>query len=461
MRKTRVISLVGSLAAIFFCTGCSENSSLSVSEKSEQTERTYFVSKDKAQQIAQTAISKRLDENGWNSRSKVTEVFPIYISGINDVSYWECKVETDGMPSGYVLVTANKADVLVPELVQTGKTLTEQYRDEIGSDDIRIYRYDWLRSAAFHNSKSSLAKSTGNPLKIKGFDSDFDQTVLQKSKGSAFANNFNEFNTRFSSSASASGCNPLYAKNLVDLYYNELVLENQNGLSKTSADWQDIKAELKNYCMTPVGAPWHTAQWTQITVNSLIHSDGRYIGCGPTAWGIVYAYWDAFKSTSALYSTQNNAYYGSAYGDESKSPYYEIIKRIASDLLMIGPLCFPDNMPLGIAYAKACGYGSSTVNKINGTEYNKFDVVRSALNDDRPCILCICADGVGIVDHYVVIEAARKSQTKYLWNWHDRNVYYTVNWGHGTIRKEICVRDWGANQNDLTTSTSLYDIKIK
>lgn len=429
-------------------------------------EQTDFVTAEMAHDIAATAVETNYGDEGWNSSSKVTAVDPVYIDGIENIGYWECKVETDGNDAGYVIVTANKADVLVPEIAQSGKTLTETYRKLTGRDDITICRYDWFRSAAYPGKKSGLAKSAAimKPLATIGFENGLRHSsqLSKTATGMDSTQEFEQFTAEFSAKARLYNCFPRYEPDNVSNYYEELPLEDvpDDGLYKTAASWRDIKAELTSRCSTPSGSPWHTPQWKQFK-----KSNGYSIGCGAVAWGIVYGYWDAFKGKSKLFGSSFNAGNYTANGDENRSQIKDAITRIARDIGTIDinsqGLTWPSDMEYGYKYGRYCGYGSTRVIKDNGTEYSKFNTVKNSLDNNRPVILLIHADGIGIVNHYVVIEAARKTQTKYLWKWHDRNVYYTVNYGWGSTRKQICVRDWGANDNKVYTATSVYDIKVQ
>ncbi|MFC1476686.1 hypothetical protein ACFL5S_01840, partial [Fibrobacterota bacterium] len=126
----------------------------------------------------------------------------------------------------------------------------------------------------------------------------------------------------------------------------------------------------------------------------------------------------------------------------------------------------PWYMPDGIAYARNQGYTPSTCYDDQGSEYSKFDNVHKFISSDKPCILLTWYEGY----HYVVIEAACKSQEKYLWKWHDRNVKYLVNFGFGPTatnparlnggRAWIYVRDWGADQHFVWHSWRTFLISV-
>ena len=119
-------------------------------------------------------------------------------------------------------------------------------------------------------------------------------------------------------------------------------------------------------------------------------------------------------------------------------------------------LTWPWKMQRGIGYAKDKGYSNSSCGRKRGSEYSKFGKVKKHLRSNKPCILLIHHDGIGVADHYVVIEAALKTQRKYWRKWHDRNVKYLCNFGWENTRKWICVRDWGANQNKVYSSLSIF-----
>lgn len=462
MLRQTLVTIYITIAILALCIGCSENAIQP--QSTAVPESTYFVTEAQAKEIAQTTVNTQVSADGWSNSSKVTTIFPLYISGIEGVSYWECKVETNGSPSGYVVVTANKADILVPELSKTGITITEQFQQKTGSSDILVHRYDWGRSAAFSTGGFGLGKRHSGPLATFGFDDDFNSAGLRKTvvdtADSTLAGSFDEFEGKYAALAEATRCIPLYPKDSIDVYYNDLVSgdSSTNGLGKILADRED-RAELKNYYSTPSGAPWHTVQWYQFEKDN-----GYAIGCGAVAWGIVYAYWDAFKGKSKLFGEAINTYNYSAYYQVAEPSIKGAIESIAKNIYTFDVtgdqgLTLPTLMELGINYARNCGYTASIV-KDNGTENSKFEGAKNYLNEDKPLILLIHADGIGIVNHYVVIEAARKTQTKYLLKWHDRNVYYKVNYGWKFTNKEICVRDWGQNTSNVFTSTSMYRITI-
>jgi hypothetical protein len=122
----------------------------------------------------------------------------------------------------------------------------------------------------------------------------------------------------------------------------------------------------------------------------------------------------------------------------------------------------PSKMCAGVKYAKGVGYPGSRCWKLNGTEFNKFEHVHRYLSKDRPAILLMHADGVGFVNHYVVIEGARILQEKKRGKWRNREVQYLINWGGGNKKSEwITVRKRGFNRGKkVYSAASIYLVNI-
>ncbi len=190
------------------------------------------------------------------------------------------------------------------------------------------------------------------------------------------------------------------------------------------------------------------------------------IGCGPTAWTIVYGYWKAFKGKNGLFDGYNVAQHADA-ADHEDGPIVAVTDRVAyhtetsmgqtSSKENKGRYGFtrPSRMCRGIRYALEKGYRHSRCWRVTGTEFDKFDHIKRYLDADRPVILTIKAKGKdgepqrgarGICNHYVVIEKARKKQEKVGGKWKDRDVEYFVNYGWGNREPEwISVRQAGRN----------------
>ncbi len=133
----------------------------------------YFMSIEDVKHIANNEIDEMVSNNvpgNWGVNSIVSELFPIYMDGYSEIAYYECKISTDGEDAGYILINVNKMDIPIVESSQYGKTLTEKYRQHLGYSDFKIFRYDWIRSAAVSNRISRSANSCSDILATLGFE---------------------------------------------------------------------------------------------------------------------------------------------------------------------------------------------------------------------------------------------------------------------------------------------------
>lgn len=434
------------LAALPCCSQAPESSSESTSQ-TPADENLGLASEALAKQVAEdelTASVNRTDKDAWTPESTVTEAFPIYRPGSNEVAYYECKVTTAGEDAGSILVNVDESDLLIPEASPAGKTSTEQYAELIGHRGFRVVRYDWFRSAAIAGDGTVLAK--------RGFAGEADAQQRMRA--------FERANVE-------RGGFPLYTRSSLNSYYQELRAGEAAAAGtgdiatvRQAAEWRSTYSELKHSFSSGV----HTPSWYQIRV------DGDYpVGCGPTAWAIVYGYWRQFKGAGKLFDsldlTDKWGFGGAANHTEIQDAMRDSADAMGTSYGGEGDgkygLTWPWDMCKATSYGSGLGYSTSCT-RDRGTEYNKFDRIHGALSDDRPAILLIgAAENDHVGNHYVVVEAAEKSQTKYLWVWHDRNVKYLVNYGWGTNdRKWIYVRDWGRNQHDVYASFSNYTVNM-
>ena len=392
---------------------------------------------DEAKVIAQAEV----DRGGWPAGARVSKALPVYIDGVKAVSYWECKVQSESESAGYVLVNANRTDLVIPESSTDGLTLHDYYQGRIKASEFRVVRYDWFRNAAI-SSDNEIIASQGmgeNPAKERKA-----YLALLEQRGN----------------------NPIHLAGDVDTYYSELDADRggmQIGLVEKAwakTKYRDIKASLKH----TFKSGWHTPQWAQFK-----KSNGHAIGCGPVAWAIVYAYWRTFKGKTKLFG--GNSVAEMSYVKHSDDSHVKTcIERLAklcktSDQKYQGHKVGytpPGRMELGIKYAKECGYKNSSHGRWRGTEFKKFDRVKSFLDADKPVILLIKDSGFGIPNHYVIIEEAVKRQRKKLRSWKDRDVKYLVNYGWGPDkRKWIYVREKGINDHKHYTACSAFRVNVQ
>lgn len=209
---------------------------------------------------------------------------------------------------------------------------------------------------------------------------------------------------------------------------------------------------------------WSTPQWYQP------HIRADYpVGCGPAAWAIVYGYWQAFHGQERLFENLNVGDHAGWAGVEEPA-VSGAMERVAYHVeTAYGDtrddkwgLTWPAKMCQGIRYAQEKGYPHSRCLEITGTEFDKFDHVKRHLESDQPVVLAIRDDdNRGAINHYVVIERARKRQEKVGSDWHDRDVEYYINYGHQNRQRGwISARQVGRNTTPVTTVTHAYLIDV-
>lgn len=337
----------------------------------------------------------------WNENSRVTECFPIYLEGKSEPSYFDCKVVNGTNDAGSILLNADRTDLLYVEANDTGLTLTETYRNELKRDDIRIIRYDWIRSLA-------IAEKSGNtPLHVDA------KRVLAR-KG--FLTN-DEIKI-FSDSVLSLGHNPFYSQEELTAYYQEPAL-----ISRGSADsyYASLKHRIDLY---------QTPNLRQFERN---FKDGKknFVGCGATAWAIVYGYWKQFKGKDRLFNGIDLTPFWQMYVKMNNPIVNQVVIACADFVQTVygpwGGSATPLNMPKAKQYGISKGY-ATLAHRIDGTYFNKLDAIIAELRADRPVIMGINADGIGAITHYVVVERAERVGS---------DIKYTCNFGWGDYYKTI------------------------
>ncbi|MFW5740416.1 MAG: C39 family peptidase, partial [Myxococcota bacterium] len=124
-----------------------------------------------------------------------------------------------------------------------------------------------------------------------------------------------------------------------------------------------------------------TPRWAQL------QSNGHPVGCGPTAWAIVYGYWKQHKGKTRLLEGVNGA------NDPDLLAAMKEISRYTKSTYGVHQgkkwgRTTPRNMCRGKKYAEKRGYRVSC-ERIRGTEFNKFDRVKAWIRADKPVIILI------------------------------------------------------------------------
>lgn len=222
-----------------------------------------------------------------------------------------------------------------------------------------------------------------------------------------------------------------------------------------------------------------TVSWSQPDLRG-----GYPMGCGPTAWAIVYAYWAQNHGAGGLFPGYTIDATNAGSDDPAvmavmegvaglvQTEYFEKGGPVKVDgtkvfergsRVKLGGTSAYDMCP-GIRYAQEHGFPHSRCFRIVGSEFDKFDHIRRHLEANRPVILNISTKGHRATNHYVVAEKARKIQEKVGGQWRDRDVEYFVNYGWGGSRGEmpewISARQVGVNTEQVYTVTHAFLINV-
>lgn len=214
----------------------------------------------------------------WGTNGEVTQLYPIYIDGVEEPSYYECKVVNNGNDAGYILVNTNDTDVKVPEYTTNGRTFTEKFREELNTTEFKVYRYSNLQYIVFSND----SRNNANILTSTGF-----QTGVQINKArEEMINNVTTF-------GSAIGIDKdiIEESNHDDEFTNSrahnewftTLLKNAYNYNKHDPDSSD-RLPLWSY---------YSSYWSDVP-----HYE--HINEITLAFGKVYAYWARYKGKTKL-----------------------------------------------------------------------------------------------------------------------------------------------------------------
>ncbi|MBN2737699.1 MAG: C39 family peptidase [Spirochaetales bacterium] len=404
--------------------------------------------KEWAMAVADEAVrDMMMDGSGnWTLESKVTEAFPVYLLGVSEApSYFECKVMTYGQDTGYVLVNIDQRDIVIPEICQEGLTLTEQYREKLKRNDIRIYRLDWFSSVA---AKDTETKSGDDVLaSLSLIDTTGKISLNTQGKSSPSGDIQNILNT-FRSKVSSIGCFPMYTKNELQDYYQNKAFE-QKTKTKASTTNKYLKHKFNNGHYMPT---WYQPE----------NNQGEPVGCAATAYAMAYAYWKQFKGKNLLFDGVDISNLYNSYNCNSGVIYdamWEMRKDLGTIDINNSGLTLPWEMLKGDQYAESYGYSASVSSKSSLLGVVKSDLVNHVLDQigkDKPVVLLINSSGSGIPDHYVTVAAAKKTTKKTflgLVTTYTEIAYY-ANFGWGGTRKWIYHKG-GSNNYSIYESYTL------
>nr|QNO48667.1 hypothetical protein AMAKCJMG_00001 [Methanosarcinales archaeon ANME-2c ERB4] len=390
-----------------------------------------------ARRIAEEMLQEmRVQGQGWTSNSQIVASYPVYLPGIEEPSYYEFKVKTEDDDAGYILVNANQSDVPVPELCLSGPTMTELYRRHVGAKGFKLYRYGWLTSAArsTDGKETFLASSgfTGLPEKILSHVAPPRSKQPTRAVRSTTAETLpieafhQEYRRRVQQKKTMLLCNPTDLQE----YYRKV----STRVVAKSGDATTPDSQLVN-CFE---SDWQTPAWYQPWRHIEALGTDCPVGCGNTAWTILYAYWEQFKGKSRLFNTDLTERAFNQSG-EPESVMWEIAELTGTrfgkymwawqDEYTEFGMTYGSRMEDGIHYAQEKGYSDASVTRWRGFERKKWDAIDNEIQADRPVILLINNRGntnYGFPDHYVVVERTLHISRSGV----DTYGYY-VNMGHG------------------------------
>ena len=388
------------------------------------------LTKAQAMEVAQQEvkdIASSQTAQVWNSNSLVADAYEVYLDGIDGVSYYECKVTTDGKDSGYVLVNVNGTDFTVVEACETGVTLNESYADSTGLaiGDFDVYRYGYFESVAYASEEdgATLSSTSGkkerkvlaaNGLDVNNYDFDAFQKVVKENSGSPYSTVSYEKESKLAARGMTGKGDASVA--IKSGGFKSTNIRNERIVSTTPL-WEQFCINGKTF------------EFEKNDLSGAIPYPYRAIGCGPIAWAITLAYWQEVHKKYNLFSC---SVLNLEIKRTNKKP-----SEIFSNIIEIDNILETCRNPGGIGgtpihkmkyiekYVKSKGFNCSVVHD-NGTYDPKFNMIYDALSENKPVIMGIHADGIGDFNHYIVVEGAKRQSVK-----RDSYIRYFCNMGFG------------------------------
>jgi hypothetical protein len=393
--------------------------------------------------------------DGWDDSAELTTATPVYMAGIEAPSYYEFKVETDVGDAGYILVNVNLTDILVPQLATIGTTICEELKTAAGDEKAKIYRYSHLDFAAETLNRSGegtlAAVRDGNGIRsVIGTRSQADENER-----------YQQFRKGFTCDVQDAGSYPFYNRDVLQQYYAE------DDTRAPEPKPKKYTTQLKHSYIAINGTQQRTAPHGQTRIDftdddidwgafftlnwgnlvNTTHSTTMPVGCGPTAWSIVYAYWKDFKGKTELFDGGTT---GFSFSNDVRKAQVKIAKKMGTwhfdDLWNIIPtsengLTWPDDFYKGEQYARSFGYGTS-VKRVNAYVWFDWDRDKAAnwvykyIEKDWPVVALFNTDnkfGDYFPTHYSVVEKAVKYQIKGTSDVKELGMY--LNYGGGSVKK--------------------------
>lgn len=148
--KIKLKIFVALVATLFVLTSCRNEMSQDYGTSNQD-------SPDNAMQIArdflQTGVAAQANSE-WAANAEIISASPMYVEGVKEISYYDCKTVLGGQDAGYIIVNVNNTDVTVPEYSAYGTSITERIFNipESRSSGAKIYRYGHFRYLVLANN---------------------------------------------------------------------------------------------------------------------------------------------------------------------------------------------------------------------------------------------------------------------------------------------------------------------
>ena len=421
---------------------------------------TVSISKDSAIAIATSHIQEWASSSNddlWTDNTFVLEAYPIYIDGIDGISYYECKVVLGDLDAGYILVNVNQTDLLIAEYSMDGITDTERFTQGASRsvEDMKIYRYNWFEMAAEVVGDGS---SRGRLLAVRGFDGTGEIKLFPDGSRSDEMNRVDSLRGKLREKNSAAGCASYVSKERIFSHYNKPAQYNAfaaDSLGVNEARYIDTAVTGRTHESRWTGdelngvhpSGWHLPNWDQVYVDI----DGVLCptGCAPLALTMCYVYHHWFNHKVHLWS-RFTSYYAASDHPLILSKTLAIGKDVNAYYSSSNTIVYLDDMDGSDAFGDRVGYNCKT-DYDEKSDWNKGMDGLEKIKKEEPFIVLFDSDYTGsgdeIVDHYAAVEAVKYQEKKYkiLWwwsSWKNDQMWYLVNFGyHKSKRAWICVDD--------------------
>lgn len=353
----------------------------------------------------------------WASQVVFKDAYPIYIEGIDEPSYYECKGTINGKDAGYVLINMDDTDFTVSEYSIDGITMTEQFWTKSSSRSVgaKIFRYSAFEYLAINNT----SRGQGDVVASFGFSGVPGITTEKAVKSEDITKTRNEFKDNLNKYGTA-----------VEIDKDIVTESNSYTGSRFYDKWT---SDELNYTFA---GGWHLPHWTQEKVDR--NGSNVWTGCTPVAYAMIYAYWAQFKGADRLFGGIDLDTVDSAEG--SKNPFVQnAILEIGEDLGTKYGTNNSSTTPGRRLETRVDNYGDDrgyyfTCDVDYGSEWLKGKHAFQSILQDKPLALSY-REGER---HHVAVEGVKyKERVRWIGKY-NREMWYLCNWGHGNIRKWIC-----------------------